>query len=1454
MAAPGIAKQWKEFFEAGIHLPPAFDREHAAHTIPTPLCISLSNVDGVTAKSEEKKSIQYQLCVSLFDLAYRQFFGRQWLGPLMSSHGGGGQKKPRLKYNQNIYFHTSIQNTSVVCVVELVSLVVDGKGNQRRSSQGWGIVRPFKDGVDLPDSARNVQLNVQKVPLYYGTPRALFFMDEPIDANSILKPIPDCRLHYTICSHKAMLRVMNTLMPENIVFGDNDIIPGLVDRQDPMKDRMKRPKLLKAVPCQIDGLTIQLQPSVEKFEEELCELLQEDRTNRENRILTNTPISVVERRIKVGVHNGWCYVEKPETFYLDLVNEYTKSHMPMASPSFRRSKKFVQKRHSLERSGESSTLLLKSKIQLSALLEDPMFAIVFNLEYVIGEPLTEQDRKLSHSIARSHTRTVNLRWAAWNPFLQPDIPSVNVALVGGPIPSPDEAFMYRMPDTEMQGEMERKTAGGIVHFLWSHPGREGYTNGSMSLQVPALGMGPPMGSGMSTKSDDSEVMVHSGRKPPSGRQKPFPEEPMGYQTAQQMAAQARGMMPQVQAGMMYGAGQIMPQGYPPHLYMPMQQGPVGMYPMQVDQSHIGTTASDLQELSFIPAHAPIMAAPPQPRHGQGLTRAAYASLYSAGFPPVMDRNGEPPEVIDPRTPKTVNLQKEAMDSLQCNEIVFQFLAFSKMLSLSDVPLRAAGTVFFTFQFYRCPQVTTERLLLAKPESNISNDPDAMPFVLQRLDKDGSLIKGPPGLEVRYYMDPAMMKPHENQLFLRHLSQQILHIDVWDGDSLIIIGSASMELKYLCRGGLEAVQTTFELDVSTTEYHDEIHQVVGDVGFSGGVKPSSIFPSLQGKLHVRIANVGHPVDMRTVGVGHMSLPSKSLVVVSQTAGNSSFPGGSIANGFQTEGSILNQARVARAKNLRETNREVESLLFHKKEKDRQNEEITRGGNPEKNRKLARMMAVRQASALDEKAATVLNPRTEKAERGRDLKTMEIYRLQNKKDNILNMLNQSIATENVIYPSFGTVEFFEFMLRNPFNVQQSISIEYEDSELFVITDAREWRYYKQLNQLSTQVEESMFKPQPRSQHPEIFLRPKETVNVPFKYLSYLADHSVQPQGPVDPFRPHQQSEISSDALKSRVIKVFFKTEEGKPFAILQIRVEPQPHVIDRTFRFHHPEHTFLKKSIRLPPLHSLPGFTPVGGDRQQVFVRCSDPNVICESKAKQAGEPSDVFIKSALGASPQIKRFFLAVYTDPFLSHPLQIWQVFSHALQRVDVTGVEGQISRFSLLLRGTQTARLVRCFSSQPQEMQLHPNDQFMLAAGAVHEINVAIRPMKEGNKFFYLNVVDIEYHQLIRNWLICVSCRAPMVSRAFELKLPIGGGKGCNKKISYTNPYPHKKVFVLYCNREDLVQFKENRMEIEAGVSHTIGLRFTPVMKAGSAELLVFINDEEDKTEETFRITACYE
>ncbi|CAG2204403.1 NPHP4 [Mytilus edulis] len=237
----------------------------------------------------------------------------------------------------------------------------------------------------------------------------------------------------------------------------------------------------------------------------------------------------------------------------------------------------------------------------------------------------------------------------------------------------------------------------------------------------------------------------------------------------------------------------------------------------------------------------------------------------------------------------------------------------------------------------------------------------------------------------------------------------------------------------------------------------------------------------------------------------------------------------------------------------------------------------------------------------------------------------------------MLSQAITTDHVINPAFGSTEFFEFVLKNPYNVQQTFTVEFDDKYLHVITDAREWRYFKQLNGLQSPLEEGMFTKQSKSQFAEIFLRPKET-------------------GPVDPFKKSEKKiEKSEDTLKESLIRVHFNGEDGKSVSIMSLKVQPIPHVIDQTFRFHSPEQTFLKRSIRIP-MDSLPG-VPVGGrGLNQLFVRCSDPNIITECKATQPGEPLDVYLKVAMGASPQIKRFYIAIFTDAFMSKPIQVWQV------------------------------------------------------------------------------------------------------------------------------------------------------------------------------------------------------
>ena len=73
------------------------------------------------------------------------------------------------------------------------------------------------------------------------------------------------------------------------------------------------------------------------------------------------------------------------------------------------------------------------------------------------------------------------------------------------------------------------------------------------------------------------------------------------------------------------------------------------------------------------------------------------------------------------------------------------------------------------------------------------------------------------------------------------------------------------------------------------------------------------------------------------------------------------------------------------------------------------------------------------------------RQEKEERARDLKMIALYRSQNKREGILNMLNSAITSEHTIHPSLGTTEFFEFVLCNPYNVQHTVIVDTDNPEL-------------------------------------------------------------------------------------------------------------------------------------------------------------------------------------------------------------------------------------------------------------------------------------------------------------------------------------------------------------------------------------------------------------------------
>jgi nephrocystin-4 len=165
------------------------------------------------------------------------------------------------------------------------------------------------------------------------------------------------------------------------------------------------------------------------------------------------------------------------------------------------------------------------------------------------------------------------------------------------------------------------------------------------------------------------------------------------------------------------------------------------------------------------------------------------------------------------------------------------------------------------------------------------------------------------------------------------------------------------------------------------------------------------------------------------------------------------------------------------------------------------------------------------------------------------------------------------------------------------------------------------------------------------PQLFLRPKETVHVPIKFQTFRADNGVENENRQHPAffnnSDKSYSQLGNAAKKlyhPRKCPVEFRAQDGNPIAILMLIIEQQPQLINQTFRFNVPEHTFLKKTIRLPSSISAMAVTATNifgsnikfngtGENglSRLFVRTSDQSVISESRAVNYGEPHDIFVK-------------------------------------------------------------------------------------------------------------------------------------------------------------------------------------------------------------------------------------
>jgi len=251
-------------------------------------------------------------------------------------------------------------------------------------------------------------------------------------------------------------------------------------------------------------------------------------------------------------------------------------------------------------------------------------------------------------------------------------------------------------------------------------------------------------------------------------------------------------------------------------------------------------------------------------HTRNLSRGARARLNRHGFEgAIMDDAPQNAAHLYPKSlgiPRTnasnpmVDISKEVADTLSLNDISVQFAGLQYGEPVNHNPKvgtaapRAQGrkprSVYFSFQFFTCEPTRTEVMKLLPAD-------DGKMHVLAR---DDAYARNEPPLSLRYIVDTSTSSVTEPVEFAQYLANKNLHVDVWDSDSLMLLGTCGVPLSRIMRQGQQSTRCAIECDIIDSE---------ADAQAAGGISSCAIRAGgcmsgkVVGAVHIILANNGQP---------------------------------------------------------------------------------------------------------------------------------------------------------------------------------------------------------------------------------------------------------------------------------------------------------------------------------------------------------------------------------------------------------------------------------------------------------------------------------------------------------------------------------------------------------------------------------------------------------------------
>lgn len=315
-------------------------------------------------------------------------------------------------------------------------------------------------------------------------------------------------------------------------------------------------------------------------------------------------------------------------------------------------------------------------------------------------------------------------------------------------------------------------------------------------------------------------------------------------------------------------------------------------------------------------------------HVRNLSRGAKSKLNRHGFGDAIEDSSrvvssenvrghrmsgvDRPQALANNSNAVVDVELESRNKLQLNEISIQFAGLrcgasstGKKSSFGFSP----KAVYFSFQFYTCRPSRTE-VMRVQP-----SDQDGILNVLTRDE-----ARHEPSLALRFSIDCSTVSLTESLDFAHYLAYKTLHVDVWDADSLMLLGTVCIPLRKFMRQGEDVAKASLECDIVDSEgaARTEPGGITTSIVLEGGPVAGHVVGSVQ----VLLANYGQE-GVKRRRAGPNALPEKTKDVFNSNEGLNWRTIGKPANGAAAKRNRPNLS--VRARPLSESAPELSQAL-------------------------------------------------------------------------------------------------------------------------------------------------------------------------------------------------------------------------------------------------------------------------------------------------------------------------------------------------------------------------------------------------------------------------------------------------------------------------------------------------------------------------------------------------